>query len=70
MAKNLILAGPKQVTLYDQAVLTIADVGRNYYASPNQIGKVTRAEASLPHLKELNANCIVNATTSNEIDWM
>lgn len=31
IAKNLILAGPKQVTLYDPNTATILDVGRNFY---------------------------------------
>lgn len=31
VAKNLILAGPKQVTLYDNNIVTIDDVGRNFY---------------------------------------
>lgn len=32
IAKNLILAGPKQVTLYDPNIVTLSDVGRNFYA--------------------------------------
>lgn len=33
IAKNLILAGPKSVIVYDPTVITIADLGSNFYAS-------------------------------------
>lgn len=31
VAKNLILAGPKQVTLYDKNIVALSDLGRNFY---------------------------------------
>jgi molybdopterin/thiamine biosynthesis adenylyltransferase len=31
IAKNLILAGPKQVSLYDPVFVTLSDAGRNFY---------------------------------------
>jgi molybdopterin/thiamine biosynthesis adenylyltransferase len=31
VAKNIILAGPKQVTLYDRTTVTMQDVGKNFY---------------------------------------
>jgi ubiquitin-activating enzyme E1 len=42
IAKNLILAGPKSVTLYDPNILKINDLGSNFYAKVDQVGKVTR----------------------------
>ena len=41
--KNLILAGPKQVTIYDQVKVTMEELGRNFYANESHIGKATRA---------------------------
>ncbi|CAD8178797.1 unnamed protein product [Paramecium octaurelia] len=54
IAKNLILAGPKSVTVYDPTVLSIADLGSNFYASLEQVGKVSRQDAAIKQLKELN----------------
>ena len=46
-AKNLILAGPKSVQIYDPTVVSIADRGSNFYINDDDIGSKTRAEASL-----------------------
>ena len=51
VAKNLILAGPNQVTLYDTNIVSMADVGRNFYCTKEHVGKMTRAEACLAKLK-------------------
>lgn len=53
-AKNLILAGPRTVTIYDQEVVQHSDLGSNFYLTDSDVGSKTRAEASLPSLKELN----------------
>ena len=47
VAKNLILAGPKQVSICDSELVTIRDLGKNFYARSEHIGKMTRAEASI-----------------------
>ena len=60
VAKNLILAGPKQVTIYDPSLVTSEDLGRNYYTSKEHVGKVSRADATVEQLKELNPNVNVN----------
>lgn len=70
MAKNLILAGPKQVSLYDPSPVTLRDLGRNFYAKEDHIGKSTRAEASLADLKDLNPNVVVDIANSNDIGFM
>eukprot|EP00511_Aplanochytrium_stocchinoi_P001510 CAMPEP_0204843978 /NCGR_PEP_ID=MMETSP1346-20131115/48292_1 /ASSEMBLY_ACC=CAM_ASM_000771 /TAXON_ID=215587 /ORGANISM="Aplanochytrium stocchinoi, Strain GSBS06" /LENGTH=1136 /DNA_ID=CAMNT_0051983205 /DNA_START=92 /DNA_END=3502 /DNA_ORIENTATION=- len=59
-AKNLILAGPGAVTLYDDDIVTISDLGTNFYLSESHVGKSSVAEASLPALKSLNP--LVNVT--------
>lgn len=55
VAKNLILAGPKSVTLYDTNKLSHRDLESVYYADETKIAAgLTRAQTVLPHLKELN----------------
>lgn len=54
IAKNLILAGPKSVSLYDPELTKINDLGANFYAEEQHVGKVSRAEAGLQKLQELN----------------
>ena len=53
-AKNLILAGPKQVALYDPTLTTINDLSSNFYLTEAHIGKTSRAEACVQSLRELN----------------
>lgn len=47
IAKNLILAGPNSVTIYDPTQVAIADMGANFYISESDVGNKTRAEASV-----------------------
>jgi ubiquitin-activating enzyme E1 len=58
-AKNLILAGPKSVDIYDPTVVKINDLGTNFYLRDEHVGKVSRAEATITQLKELNSNVSV-----------
>lgn len=53
-AKNLILAGPNKVDLYDPTTVSIADQGSNFYIKAEHVGATTRAEASKTQLNELN----------------
>ena len=53
-AKNLILAGPKGVMLYDPEITKINDLGANFYTEMSHVGKVSRADACVTKLKELN----------------
>lgn len=54
IAKNLILAGPKSVTLYDPTTVSVADQGANFYIQDSDVANKTRAEASKSQLSELN----------------
>lgn len=54
VAKNLILAGPKLVAIHDPAIVREIDIGRNFYCRSEHVGKISRAEASLFELKNLN----------------
>lgn len=56
----MILTGGKQVTIYDPTMAQIEDVGSNFYISEAQAGKVSRAEAAIGQLKELNPYMDVN----------
>lgn len=52
-AKNIILAGPAAVTLYDDSPVAVADLGTNFFFSPDSVGK-KRAEVCLEPLQRLN----------------
>lgn len=55
VAKNLILAGPKSVSLYDPDLVQLNDLGANFYCDESHVGKTTRAEACITRLQELNS---------------
>lgn len=54
IAKNVILAGVKSVTLLDDGLCEIADLGSQFYLTPGDVGK-PRAAASLQQLTGLNS---------------
>lgn len=49
-AKNIILAGPKEVTIYDPTIVTISDLGANFFLTTEHVGKKRRDEASVQAL--------------------
>ena len=53
VAKNVILAGVRGVTLYDPSPVEWRDLGANPYLRESDLGS-PRAEASAPRLAELN----------------
>lgn len=53
VAKNVILAGVKSVTLHDQSKCTIEDLSSQFYITENDLGK-NRAEVCCQQLSELN----------------
>ena len=53
IAKNIILAGVKSVTLYDPREAAIADLSSQFYLSEQDVGK-PRAESCVQQLAELN----------------
>lgn len=65
-AKNLILAGPRSVCLYDPDAVRINDLGANFYCEESHVGKISRASASLTKLKELNPYVKVEEVTDME----
>ena len=53
ISKNIILAGPKKVSIYDDKKIKIEDLGCNFYITEEDIGK-RKDEVCLSKLKELN----------------
>jgi ubiquitin-activating enzyme E1 len=53
VAKNVILAGVKSVTLWDPSPTTLLDLSAQFYLSEADVGK-SRADASAAKLAELN----------------
>ncbi|CAL5189703.1 unnamed protein product [Lathyrus oleraceus] len=63
IAKNLILAGVKSVTLHDEGNVELWDLSSNFVFSENDIGK-NRAVASVSKLQELNNAVLVLSLTT------
>ncbi|KAG6678008.1 hypothetical protein I3842_14G058600 [Carya illinoinensis] len=64
IAKNLILAGVKSVTLHDEGMVELWDLSSNFIFSEGDVGK-NRALASVQKLQELNNAVVVRALTTN-----
>uniref|UniRef100_A0A670Z9D8 Ubiquitin like modifier activating enzyme 7 n=1 Tax=Pseudonaja textilis TaxID=8673 RepID=A0A670Z9D8_PSETE len=63
IAKNVILAGVKSVTLHDQDDAQWRDLSSQFYLSENNVGQ-NRAKVSQEHLSKLNDNVEVIPHTS------
>jgi len=66
VAKNLILAGPHTVQIFDNTPTRIEDVGTNFYLTPEHVGQ-PRAQAVVPALGELNPNVNVSVLANTEV---
>jgi len=62
IAKNVILAGVKAVTLHDTEACELGDLSAHFYLSDEDVGK-NRAEACKDALQELNGGVAVTAST-------
>ncbi|KAF9076472.1 ubiquitin activating enzyme [Rhodocollybia butyracea] len=54
IAKDIVLAGVKSVTVYDPEPVKIEDLSSQFFLRENDVGK-PRAEVTVPRLAELNA---------------
>ncbi|XWS53372.1 hypothetical protein CRYUN_Cryun11dG0151900 [Craigia yunnanensis] len=63
IAKNIILAGVKSVTLHDEGVVELWDLSSNFVFSENDVGK-NRALASVQKLQELNNAVVISTLTT------
>ncbi|CAG9465807.1 unnamed protein product [Pedinophyceae sp. YPF-701] len=67
IAKNVILAGVKAVTLFDNGATELADLSGQFYLGESDVGK-PRAQACMAKLAELNRAVQVEASTADEAD--
>lgn len=68
VAKNLILAGPKEVMLLDNTICKISDMASNFYITEKHVSQgISRAEATRPDLEELNQYVTISSL-SEEIN--
>ncbi|KAK9668516.1 hypothetical protein RND81_13G066100 [Saponaria officinalis] len=65
IAKNLILAGVKSVTLHDEGAVELWDLSSNFIFSEADVGQI-RALVSLQKLQELN-NAVAVSTLTTEL---
>jgi ubiquitin-activating enzyme E1 len=64
-AKNLILAGPASVHIYDNEVTTPSDLSSNFFLTEEHVkNKTSRGQACEKMLQELNTYVKVNVVTS------
>ncbi|GMJ08899.1 ubiquitin activating enzyme 2, ARABIDOPSIS THALIANA UBIQUITIN ACTIVATING ENZYME 2 [Hibiscus trionum] len=63
IAKNLILAGVKSVTLHDEGEVELWDLSSNFVLSGSDVGK-NRALASVHKLQELNNAVVISTLTT------
>ena len=67
-AKNLTLAGPKSLTIFDPNITKINDLTSNYFLKEEDvINSKRRDEASLSYLKELNPYVNLSIMEGNDI---
>ncbi|XP_073141807.1 ubiquitin-activating enzyme E1 1-like isoform X2 [Henckelia pumila] len=63
IAKNLILAGVKSVTLHDEGSVELWDLSSSFIFTEEDLGK-NRALAAVPKLQELNNTVIISTLTT------
>ena len=56
VAKNIILYGCEEVSIYDPNLVKINDLGSNFYLTEEDIGKKRRDEACIDKLSKLNSH--------------
>jgi ubiquitin-activating enzyme E1 len=55
VAKNIVLANVRRVTLADDRIAAWSDMGTHFYLQPDDVGRTNRAEACLRGIKDVNA---------------
>ncbi|XP_078436471.1 ubiquitin-activating enzyme E1 2-like [Wolffia australiana] len=64
IAKNLVLAGVKSVTLHDEEIVELWDLSSNFFLGEEDVGK-NRALACVQKLQELNSAVAISTITSS-----
>ena len=67
-AKNIILSGPGEVDIFDPTIVTIRDLGSNFFLSESDVGKKNRDEACIEKLAQLNPNVKVGIMKDEKKD--
>lgn len=65
-AKNIILAGPKEVVIYDNSLVEGKDLGTNFFFSAADIGK-RKSAVCIDQLSVLNPYVEVSAYSGYEV---
>ncbi|KAL7171349.1 hypothetical protein ACSBR2_036075 [Camellia fascicularis] len=63
IAKNLVLAGIKSMTLHDEGIVELWDLSSNFIFSEDDVGK-NRALAFVQKLQELNNSVVISTLTT------
>jgi ubiquitin-activating enzyme E1 len=64
VAKNIVLANVKRVTLADDRVASLRDMGSHFYLQLDDVGNTNRAEACLRSIKDVNPGVDVTCWTA------
>ena len=68
ISKNIILAGPESVTIFDPNITKINDLNSNFYLKEEFVNKKRRDEAVIDKLKKLNDLVKVNFLKEQALD--
>jgi ubiquitin-activating enzyme E1 len=68
IAKNIVLAGPKSVSLLDDSIVEARDLGTNFYLSAEHIAATTRSAACVRRLAELNTYVDVSTVSGDPLN--
>ena len=68
ISKNIILSGPKSVSIFDPNITKINDLNSNFYLKEEDVDKKRRDEAVINNLKNLNEFVEVNYIKEYTLD--
>ena len=68
VSKNIILAGPKSVSIFDPNITELNDLNSNFYLKEEDVNKKRRDEAVIKNLKNLNEFVEINYISENKLD--
>ncbi|KYQ94030.1 ubiquitin activating enzyme E1 [Tieghemostelium lacteum] len=63
IVKDIVLAGVKSVTLYDDEIVKIEDLSSQFYFSDDQVGKLKRSDACIKKVVDLNSYVRISSHT-------
>ena len=66
IAKNLVLLGPAAIGLFDSSLVEVKDLGSNCFLRPSDVGRLTRAEATIRMVRKLNPTVSLQLLPSSD----